>query len=43
MRLAAFEGRWTIARTIDDARAARSGRFEGDAVFVRCTQGLRYR
>lgn len=42
MELRAFEGRWRIERTIDDAAAGRTGRFEGEAVFVQAAEGLAY-
>lgn len=44
MRLEAFEGEWTVERTIADVRAGRSGRFSGRAAFRPAAEGgLDYR
>lgn len=43
MELGAFEGRWRLTRTIQDARAGRPGRFDGVAVFEPGSGGLWYR
>lgn len=43
MRLSAFAGAWAVERAIEDARAGRSGRFAGRAVFTAAAGGLRYR
>lgn len=37
-----FEGRWQVARRIEDARTGQVSRFEGVAVFTRDGAGLRY-
>jgi len=42
MRLAAFEGSWIIARTIEDVRAGRAGRLDGTACFTPIAGGLAY-
>ncbi len=42
MRLAAFEGDWTMTRTIEDVRAGRPGRLDGAARFVPGDGGLVY-
>lgn len=42
MRLAAFLGAWSIARTIEDIRAGRTGRLIGTARFTDGAAGLDY-
>lgn len=42
MKLWDFEGRWQIAREIDDRLAGRRGVFTGEAVFTRDGEGLAY-
>lgn len=42
MRLDAFRGLWTLTRTIEDRRNARTGRFEGTARFEPAPGGLDY-
>lgn len=39
MELGALEGRWQLVREIEDVRAGRTGRFEGEAVFERVPDG----
>lgn len=41
-RLWEFEGRWRVARVIDDRQAGRKGRFEGTVRFTQERAGLRY-
>lgn len=43
MQLQSFAGRWHIARSIEDVRAGRTGRFEGAAVLAPDPDGLAYR
>lgn len=42
MRLSAFLGAWALDRSIEDARAARSGRLAGEARFSPAPDGLAY-
>ncbi|PZQ51312.1 MAG: trigger factor [Rhodovulum sulfidophilum] len=42
MRLAAFEGLWTLTRRIEDVRAGATGHFEGRARFTAVPGGLAY-
>lgn len=42
MDLFSFTGAWTLARTIEDARAARAGTFTGEARFTPVEGGLAY-
>ncbi len=42
MRLGDFAGDWRVARSIDDRRQVRAGRFDGTAVFAPIGGGLAY-
>lgn len=39
-QLSEFEGRWSVARVITDARAGLEGRFEGEAIWSPDADGL---
>jgi hypothetical protein len=42
MRLSSFTGAWTLERTVEDVRAARTGRLTGEARFTPAPGGLAY-